>query len=101
MAFVGLVVGLIKHLLHFEAVILGLRTSYQVLVKCCSFVASVMSFLSLIESYNLVLDLRDFCAISSIESGAVLMGETMSHFDGCGVSSVTVVEYSGTCYGMT
>ena len=80
--------------------ILGLRTSYQVLVKCCSFVASVMSFLSLIGSYNLVLDLRDLCAISSIDSGAVLMRETMSHFDGCGVSSVTVVEYSGTCCGM-
>ena len=28
------------------------------------------------------------------------MGETMSHFDGCGVSSVTVIEYSGTCCGM-
>ena len=84
-------------------VIFGLRTSYQVLVKCCCFVASIISSLSFTESYRLVLVLKDFCVISGIESGAVLTGETMSHFDCFGVSSFGVnslFKYCGTRCGI-
>ena len=58
--FVGLVVGLIRHLFDFDAVILDQRTSNHNLVLCCSFVSFSISIFLFPDSLRHSRDLTAF-----------------------------------------